>query len=159
MAVAAFVAGCASSSPISRIDANRALYESWPLEMQQAVLDGRAEPGMTREMVRMALGEPTEITGRSAGNNEDEIWIYRKGGDDGGMGLGSPSLGLGGNVGGLSVGTGGMGTSIGTNMGSGIGMGTNMGMGMPMPMGRPTPVEEREIVFQDGVVLRADPAP
>jgi hypothetical protein len=35
--IAMGVAGC-SSSPIDRIDANRAMYETWTLEMQSAVL-------------------------------------------------------------------------------------------------------------------------
>jgi hypothetical protein len=33
-----------------------------------------------------------------------------------------------------------------------------MGGGMPMPVSR-TPVEEREVVFRNGVVYRADPPP
>jgi hypothetical protein len=33
-----------------------------------------------------------------------------------------------------------------------------MGGGMPMPVQR-TPVEEREVVFRNGVVYRADPLP
>ncbi|HWA11347.1 MAG TPA: hypothetical protein VG838_18050 [Opitutaceae bacterium] len=153
------LSGCGSSQ-MSRIDANRALYESWPIDTQQAVLEGRVEPGMTKEMVRMAIGDPTEVTDRSAGNNEDEIWIYRKGGDDvvdPGMGMGGSGLSMGGSLGGLGVSTGrGMGTSIGTGLGSGV----NLGMGgMSGPMPARTPVEEREIVFQDGVVLRADPEP
>jgi hypothetical protein len=166
--LASLVAGCTSSSQMSRIDANRALYESWPLDMQQAVLDGRVEPGMTPDMVRMTLGKPTEITSRSSGGAGDEVWVYRKGGDDGGLGLGGlggPSIGLGGSLGGVNVGTGsGMGTSIGTgigtnlgpNIGMGTSIGTNLGMGLPAPS---SPVEEREVVFQDGVVLRADPPP
>ncbi len=151
------LAGCASSQ-MSRIDANRELYESWPLEMRQAVLDGKVEPGMNRDMVRMVLGQPTEILTKAAGINEDEIWVYRTGGDEGGsgMGMGSPGLSMGGTMGGLSVGSGGMGTSMGTNMG--MGGGTNMGISAPI-MSAPvrTPAEEREIVFQDGVVLRAEP--
>jgi hypothetical protein len=152
---------------MSRIDANRALYESWPLDMQQAVLDGKVVPGMTPDMVRMAIGKPTEITTRANGGSGDEVWIYRKGGDDGGGfgGLGGPNIGLGGSLGGIGINTAsGMGTSIGTGIGTAIGpnvgigtsIGTNIGAGLPAPS---SPAEERDVVFQDGVVLRADAEP
>lgn len=181
---AGLLGGCMSSSQMSRIDRNRDVYESWPLEVRQAVLDGKAEPGMTPEMVRVALGEPTEISHRANDPTADEVWIYRTGGYDnssqmggypgsypggnypggvypgsypsgvgsggggiviapgrgGGVGIIPPSIGIGGNVGGIGIGGGGM------------------GGGMPMPVSR-TPVEEREVVFHDGVVLRADPPP
>ena len=149
---AALFAGC-SSSQMSRIDSNRALYESWPLDTQQAVLDGRVETGMTPDQVQMSLGRPDQVVSRTAGSTADEVWIYRKGGDDPGtMGMNGPSLTVGG--GGLSIGSGG---SMGSNMG--MGTGTGMGIGGPIissPV-RPTPVEEREIVFENGVVVRADP--
>lgn len=161
--VAALLAAGCSSSQMSRIDADRASYESWPLETKQAILDGRVELGMIPAQVRMALGAPAEVVSRSAGTAEDEIWIYRKGGEDvtpmGGMG--GTGLSMGGNIGGLSVGSNG-GMGMGTNMGMGTGMGTGMGatfpiMSTPGPT-RTTPVEEREIVFENGVVVRADPA-
>jgi hypothetical protein len=161
MATALLASGCGSSQ-MSRIDSNRALYESWPLETQQAVLDGRVETGMTPEQVRMALGAPAQVVSRSVTTGEDEIWIYRKGGEDitpmGGMG--GSGLSMGGSMGGVSVGNGGIGMSTGTNMGMGTGMGTGMGASSPIMAGptRTTPVEEREIVFENGVVVRADPA-
>ena len=129
---------------MSRIDANREIYETWPIETRQAVLDGKAEAGMTPEMVEMALGKPTEITARSGpqGSGQDEIWIYRKGGDEipdmtansGLSGVG-PGVGLGGNQGpGITIGRGPMGTSIGGSLpviggGVGSGMGGISGMG------------------------------
>ncbi|MEO7415138.1 MAG: hypothetical protein ABIZ81_17485 [Opitutaceae bacterium] len=190
--VFAFVSGCASPQ-FSRIDSNRALYETWPIEIRQAVLDGKAEPGMTPDMVRMALGKPSEIVGGS--NSAEEIWVYRTGGDVdqstmgypgsypssypggypgtypgtmGGTGIGvQPSIGISTGPGGTIVGGGinpsiGMGTAIGPatiGIGSGMGgIGTGIGgpgvMGpMPMPA---TPVVDREVVFRDGVVYRAD---
>jgi hypothetical protein len=117
--------GC-SSSPVSRIDSNRARYESWPIEVQEAVLAGEARKGMTPEQVEMAMGQPTEKTYRGT----DEIWVYRKGG-----GLGSGLL----NSTGVSVGT-----SIG-----GVGVGTGMGGG------RRNVTEEEEVVFVNGVVTRS----
>ncbi len=181
---------------MSRIDSNRDIYEQWPLEMRQAVLDGKAEPGMTPEMVKMALGKPTEVVTRSGTPNtgQDEIWIYRTGGetvDDpmmggyppgmggypagypgttgggivlapgrgGGIGIIPPSVGIGVPIGGsgnIGIGTGGTGIGMGTGVGIGGGMG---GTGMsPYPVSR-TPVDEREVVFRDGVVYSADPPP
>jgi hypothetical protein len=180
---------------MSRIDRNRDIYETWPLEIRQAVLDGKAEPGMTPEMVRVALGEPTEVTRRSDDPGADEIWIYRTGGSmndpmmggypsgggypgsypggyPSGIGGGYPggypsgvgasgggivlAPGRGGGIGiippSIGIGSGGGGINIGGGLGGG------MGGGMPMPVSR-TPVEEREVVFRNGVVLRADPPP
>jgi hypothetical protein len=187
------VAGCQSSAQMSRIDRNREIYEQWPIEMRQAVLDGKAEPGMTPEMVEMALGKPTEVVTRSGtpATGDDEIWIYRTGGNEdpgmmypgGGMGGNYPggypgsypgggypggstgggiviAPGRGGGIGVIppSIGIGTRGTGIGGGIG-GIGIGGGgMGGGMPMPVSR-TPVDEREVVFRNGVVYRADPPP
>ncbi len=117
---------------MSRIDSGRARYESWPLEVQEAVLNGKARKGMTPEQVEMALGKPSEVVTRSAKAGEDEVWVYRKGG-----GLGSGLL----NNTGVSVG-GGLG---GVNVGTGVGGGG----------GRRSP-EETEVVFGNGVVVRSD---
>jgi hypothetical protein len=125
--------GC-TSSPISRIDENRGKYESWPLEVQEAVLKGEARAGMTPEQVEMALGKPTEVVSRSARAAEDEIWVYRKGA------VGSTLL----NNTGVSVGTGVGGVNVGTGMGLG---------GLTRRQGP----DEQEVVFSNGVVVRSDP--
>ena len=75
---AGLLAGC-STSPISRIDSNRSAYESWPIEVQEAVLNGQAKKGMKPEQVEMALGKPSQVVARSGKNGEDEGWVYRKG--------------------------------------------------------------------------------
>ncbi len=177
-------AGCASSQ-MNRIDRNRDIYETWPIETRQAVLDGKVEPGMNADMVRVAWGEPTEVTTSPAG---DEIWIFSKGGDPGGMmGAGGPSypggmypggatypgggsggmggsgisiggsgIGMGSTGTGIGISTGRGGTSIGTSTGIGIGGGMGGGgMGSPI-MTRPTPPDIREVVFRNGAVVRAD---
>ena len=89
--------GC-SSSPMSRIDANRALYESWPLDIQQAVLDGRVIEKMTPEQVEMAVGKPAEKSARSTRNGTEEVWVYKIGG-------GAPNVPvtIGGAIGGVGV--------------------------------------------------------
>lgn len=119
-------AGC-SSSPVSRIDRDRAKYESWPIEAREGILAGEARKGMTREQVEMAMGKPTQVISRS---DTDEVWIYRKGA------VGSTLL----NNTGISVGTGIGGVNVGTGMG---------GMGS-----RQSP-DEHEVVFVNGVVTRS----
>jgi hypothetical protein len=178
LATAGLWSGCGSAQ-INRIDKYRDIYEQWPIEVKQAVLDGKVEPGMTQDMVVVSWGQPTEKVNRSNATNDEEIWIYRKGGDDGTMMVpaggimggpsypsgGYPSGGVypggiyGGGMGtgsgiGISTGRGGTGITTGT----GIGMGGNIGgMGTtPVIMTRPTPAEEREVVFRNGVVYRAD---
>jgi hypothetical protein len=171
--------GCASSQ-MSRIDRNRDIYETWPIDVRQAVLDGKVEPGMNPDMVRVAWGEPSEVSVSPAG---DEIWVYSKGGDPGsvyypGGGPQYPGGGYpggvypggaypGGVVGGPGIGisTGRGGTSIGATGGIGVGGGMGGpivgGIGGPGGMGGPIvtpprPPEIREVVFRNGVVLRAD---
>jgi hypothetical protein len=128
LAALSFFAGCATST-ISRIDANRAAYESWPVEVQEAVLNGHVKPGMTPEQVEMSVGKPTEVVNRAVNAGDDEVWIYRKGG--GSSALKNTSISLGGGIGGVNVGTGGMG-------------------------GGGAPEEEHEVAFQNGVVVRSD---
>lgn len=169
-----FLAGCASSQ-MNRIDANRELYESWPIEIRQAVLDGKVEPGMTPEMVRVAWGKPTEVVVQ--GSSGDEIWVYKRGGSDGSVyypgggaagypggaypGGAYPGGGVMGPTGtGVVIGTGGRG--VGTTIGTGIGGGVLGGPGYPGGVvggpivTPPTPPEIREVVFRNGVVQRAD---
>lgn len=167
------IGGCASSQ-MSRIDRNRDIYETWPLEMRQAVLDGKVEPGMNPDMVRVAWGEPSEISVSPAG---DEIWVYAKGGDPGsviypggGVGMGGSGIGMGSTGTGIGISTGRGGTVVGTSGGIGIGggmggvgiggggiggVGGMGGMGGPI-VTRPTPADIREVVFRKGVVVRSD---
>jgi len=124
-----FVAAC-STSPLSRIDSNRARYETWPLEVQQAVLNGEARKGMTPEQVEMALGKPTEVVTRGVKAGEDEIWVYRKS-NVGSSLLNNTGVSVGGGIGGVNVGTG-------------------------MGGGRRQSSDEHEVVFANGVVVRSD---
>jgi hypothetical protein len=172
--------GCASSQ-MNRIDRNRDIYETWPIETRQAVLDGRVEPGMTPDMVEVSWGKPSEVVTGSGG---DEIWVYKTGGSDGAVyypgagissigGLGGPGIGISTGAGGTNIGTsGGIGIgSGGIGIGSGgIGIGTGGvgigsggvypgggmgGIGSPVIM-PPTPPDVKEVVFRQGVVFRAD---
>lgn len=167
------LAGCASSQ-MNRIDRHRDIYETWPLEVRQAVLDGKVEPGMNPDMVVVAWGKPTEVATSPAG---DEIWVYKRGGNDGSVyypggvvggggigGMGGTGVGIGGTGTGVGISTGRGGTVIGSTGGIGIGggvggiggMGGMGGMGGPI-ITPPTPPDVREVVFRGGVVVRADP--
>jgi len=81
------LAGCGSpTSPnaiMDRVDANRTVYESWPIEIKDAVLSGQVQRGMTTEMVYVARGNPSERIDRG---NGDEVWVYRIGGGSSGGG-------------------------------------------------------------------------
>jgi len=132
LAALSFSAGCATS-PLSRIDENRSRYESWPVEVQEAVLNGDARKGMTPEQVEMAMGKPSQVVSRGLNRGDDEVWVYRKGSK-----IGSTLL----NNAGVSVGTGIGGVNVGTGVGGGA-----------MRQSE----EEREVVFANGVVVRSDP--
>jgi hypothetical protein len=131
----ALLSGCTSSS-LSRIDDNRAVYESWPIEVQEAVLNKRAMKGMTPEQVTMAMGKPSSVDRRSGRDGgDDEVWIYQKGG------------GLGSGLGPIEVGTG---TSIG-----GVGIYTSKTVGT----GRASLNDRDEVIFTNGVVSSTDLSP
>jgi hypothetical protein len=129
LAAIAVGAGCSSSSPMSRIDSDRALYESWPLDTQQAVFEGRVLKGMTKEQVEMSVGKPSEKSAQQARKGLEEVWTYKPRGG----GMGNTSVSLGGVLGGVGVG--------GTPIGGGGGGGNTD--------------ETNEVVFVDGVVVRS----
>lgn len=119
---------------MSRIDANRSVYESWPVDMQQAVLNKRAIPGMTPEMVEMALGKPTETTSRTAKDGGlEEVWSYKKSSMQLPSLLGNTGVSVGGNVGGVGVSTG-----------------TSGRRGSRAP----EDADDQDIVFKNGIVVR-----
>lgn len=162
LVVAALAGGC-SSSQMNRIDQNRHIYEQWPLETRQAVLDGKVEVGMTQDQVFVSWGKPTEVVTHASSG--DEIWIFKRGGNEGsvyypggGMGgsTGGPGIGIStSNRGGTSVGaTGGIG--IGGSMGGVSGGVGGMGGSNGAIVTPPTPPDVREIVFRNGVVFKAD---
>ena len=67
-----WVSGCATLQPIDRIDLHRQIYEQWPLETRQMVLDGLVVASMTPEMVYLAWGRPNRIVEHAIG----PVWIY-----------------------------------------------------------------------------------
>ncbi|MFP4542078.1 MAG: hypothetical protein ACLFR7_10655 [Opitutales bacterium] len=99
--------GCQSNSVESRIEGDRAAFERWPAEVQEAVEAGRIEPGFTPAQVRMAWGEPDHQSSTLSAEAETEKWIYEKR---------TPAFSIGIGVGGGS-GNIGVGTSVGTTVG------------------------------------------
>ena len=132
VALALALAAC-SSTPLSRIDSNRATYESWPIDVQEAVYHQRVIAGMTPAQVEMALGKPSSVDSRTGKDGLEEIWIYKK--SSGRMPgiLENTSIGLGGSIGGVGVGT-----------------------SAPLGRGRSRAgdIDDQEIVFKNGVVIR-----
>lgn len=168
LVVAALSGGC-SSSQMNRIDRHRDIYEQWPLETRQAVLDGKVEVGMTPDMVAVAWGKPSEVVTHSSSG--DEIWIFKRGGNEGSVYY--PGGGMGSNSGGV-YGGGGPGIGISTSNRGGTAIGATGGIGIGGSMGGvsggmgglggsnsaivtpPTPPDVREIVFRNGIVFKAD---
>lgn len=170
-ALFATLLGCSSpTSPdaiMDRVDANRAEYEAWPLNIKEAVLDGRVLKGMDPTMVLVARGKPSEVVDRG---NGDQVWVYRTGGGGGGgssMLRGTTvSIGSGGGYPGSGYpGSGYPGGYPGTYPPGGYPGGGYPGTGVttaPIVLGGGgggggyEPVEEHEIVFRDGLVVRGD---
>jgi hypothetical protein len=74
-AALAFAAGCAST-PASRIEKQKAAFDSWPADVQQKVSAGQVAVGFTPEMVRVALGEPDRVSTRTTEKGQGEVWSY-----------------------------------------------------------------------------------
>ena len=69
--------GCVST-PARRIARNPQLFASFPPEVQVKVRKGDVELGFTRDMARMALGNPDRIRSRRTEAGQTEIWIYTR---------------------------------------------------------------------------------
>ena len=67
-------AGCSTIE--SRIEDNRAYFDTLPAADQAQIRIGKIDLGFTPESVRMALGEPRSKTVRRTAAGDSEIWIY-----------------------------------------------------------------------------------
>ena len=72
---AVFLTACAST-PQTRIAASPALFATFPENVQANVRSGRIEVGYTKEMVRMALGNPNHVYTRQTAAGASEVWAY-----------------------------------------------------------------------------------
>ena len=68
------IAGCAT--PDSRIKRNPELFNSFPADAQAAIRQGRIDIGFSKDMVRMALGNPDHIYLRKTAAGANEVWSY-----------------------------------------------------------------------------------
>lgn len=98
------LAGCAGTKVEDRIDQGMVDFDSWSLEVQEAVREGRIEVGFTKEQVEMAWGKPDFINQERLNGELAEHWVWEKNSMPISIGIGVGGWGRSGGVGG-SVGT------------------------------------------------------
>jgi ABC-type Fe3+-hydroxamate transport system substrate-binding protein len=103
---ALLLAGCAST-PQDRIGQNRAMFESFPADVQRKVSAGEVDVGFTEEMVVLALGKAGRKFTRADASGESQVWVYYKSQPRFGFGFGMSSGGYGGVSSGVAVSTAG----------------------------------------------------
>lgn len=103
----ALLCGCQSPNLEKRISNNQEYFNSWPLEVQESILNGEIQVGFTREQVEMAWGKPDNKTVETTSQGTVELWWYEKSSPSFGIGLGVGSFGSRTGVG------GGVGTTVG----------------------------------------------
>jgi len=98
LSAAVLLAAC--SSPASRIDDKKSVYESYPPEVQQKLAAGQVDIGYTQEQAQIALGEPRRRFNRTTATGSEEVWSYStRTGPSFGFGLGGGSGNVGGGIG------------------------------------------------------------
>ncbi len=90
------VAGCAT--PQGRIEKNQSYFDTLSSDAQTKIRAGKVDIGFTRQMVKLALGEPDNVYTRKTEKGTAEIWAYRDK---------SPSISIGFGIGGGGSGVGG----------------------------------------------------
>lgn len=100
------LAAC-STTPESRIGKQQSTFDGYPAEVQQKIRAGEVAVGFTPEQVRLALGEPSNVTVQQTDKGEAEIWAYRESSPAFSFGVGGFSGGSTSVGGGVGVGTGG----------------------------------------------------
>lgn len=104
------LAACTTTrTPAQRIERDPELFRSWSEEVQQRVRAGEVAVGFTEPQVRMALGDPDDISTRTTAEGQTEVWTYRDRSPRVGIGFGA-STGGGGSGVGVGVGTSSGGT-------------------------------------------------
>lgn len=107
LALTLAAAGCATVG--SRIEKNRAQYETWPLAVREKVAAGQIDLGFTTEQVAVALGQPDRVFTRTTADGTSQVWTYRDRAPrfSFGVGVGMGSWGgRGGSFGGVGINTG-----------------------------------------------------
>jgi hypothetical protein len=75
LAALALVSGCVST-PARRIAKQPEVFAAFPPEVQAQVRRGEIDIGFTADMVRLALGAPSEMVMRKTGAGTATIWLY-----------------------------------------------------------------------------------
>jgi hypothetical protein len=70
----ALLAGC--SSPQTRIDKEPEVFAKLNATDQQLIREGKVAIGFSREMVRLALGDPDRVYTRTDASGANEAWAY-----------------------------------------------------------------------------------
>lgn len=74
VAFALLLAACAT--PAARIKRSQALFDSLPAAEQALIREGKVAVGFTRDMVRLAVGDPDQRWSRTDASGRAEIWSY-----------------------------------------------------------------------------------
>ncbi len=85
---------CACGSPERRIRRNQALFDTFPPAVQEEVRAGKVSPGFTKDMVRIAMGQPDYRFTRTTERMSQEVWVYARGRPGFGVSLGAVSGGF-----------------------------------------------------------------
>jgi hypothetical protein len=100
--VIAFSLACAST-PDSRIKKEQSLFDSYPVDVQSNIRQGKVDLGFDETMVRLALGDPDETSTEVSDEGETLMWGYTRSRPGVSIGLGGGSFGgssaVGGGVG------------------------------------------------------------
>lgn len=67
----------ACSTPTTRIEANRAAFNTATPAQQEMIKQGVVGLGFTPELVRLAIGDPDVIRTRLDKDGSSEVWLYR----------------------------------------------------------------------------------
>lgn len=121
LASVALLAAC-SSTPDSRIAQSQSAFGGYPAAVQEKIRAGEVALGFTREMVRLALGDPTRQFNRQTEGGTAEVWVYHKSG---------PRF------------------SFGVGIGGAVGRHSSAGVGLSTSSGGYDPEEKMRVEFRD----------
>lgn len=71
------ISGCVST-PESRVEENRNLFESFSASQKEIILKGEVDLDFTHEMVMMAAGLPDRKAKKRSREGSSEVWTYYK---------------------------------------------------------------------------------
>lgn len=93
----ALLAAC--SSPTTRIEDRKSVYDSYPPEVQQKLAAGKVDIGYSQEQALIAFGEPRRRFNRTTASGTEEVWSYStRTGPSFGFGVGGGSGNVGGGL-------------------------------------------------------------